>query len=204
MFTERCSIPRFFRLALATQFLFLAHCSLLSAQQIGRNNQLLVEHGSRLLIKKKSRPEVVLVSIVSDPILSSSRAHVHTWSFDNIEQITRYLNLQDQAGVVTPKEIQLSRSKHFSVTSFEKFVIGGIEFQWCGGNSKASWLAVNDPDSIKVVNAKRMDQNFRLRSSAFEPWKEFIERYNAEIYQKSWTEFDTNDKAKEIDGDTRP
>lgn len=185
-------MPRIIGFAMVIQI--LTGCTFLSAQQTSQNERLLVKHNSRLLLKRQEQSRLILISIVSDQILSSSRAYVHAWSFDDVEQMSEYLRSQDQSGIVIPKEIQLSRSTHVSLTSFEKFAIDGIRFQWVGGNQKASWLKIENSDFVEALSFDRMTRGFRPFREKFEPWKEFTERQNQTNHENSWTEFAGEEK----------
>jgi len=176
-------------LVAAVVFQLLSAAPALAIQPPRQQDQLLVEHNSRILIKEKDKPEIHLLSIVADQILFSSRAYVHAWKFNGIDEVAAYLSAQDKAGVLAPNEIDLKRCQFFTVNTADKFAFSGRVYQWHPGNVNASWLFVVDSQRFEVLNFKEMTQDFLPVHNDFELWREFIARHNPEVYRNSWTEF---------------
>ncbi|WP_153559326.1 hypothetical protein [Roseimaritima sediminicola] len=162
----------------------------ISAQQANDEKKLLVKHNSVLLLQKVGSAELVLVSIVADPLLWNARAFVHEWTFDSSGQMTEYLQLQDRYGPSIPERIQMSRSKHYPVKSFQEFSVGDMRLKWMGGNRRASWVVPAGSGRMRVADGGRIDGRFQLPEGAFLTWEKFAEKHNPVTYHDSWTDID--------------
>jgi hypothetical protein len=175
-----CACLRFFVVQLVC-------CSSVLAETPLNDNDVLVAHNSCLLMRTMDRQEVHVISIVADQILYSSRAYVHVWKFRDIDEMIKYLKLQDSNGPTIPAEVSVARCEAFTLNSVKSprvgFVAHGRSYEWYPGNINSSWLHIDKSDDVELLGLA--DRQTPIVKK-FMPWKDFAKARNRKVYDASW------------------
>jgi hypothetical protein len=152
------------------------------------NDHVLVKHNTRILIKEADGNRVHLVSIVADQILCYSRAYVHVWSFNTIDEMARLLEQQQNSIAGFQPNLDLKNNHHFSVGYGGKFVVEDRTYRWRAGNLNASWIAIDNCDRFEILDFDRMTTEFRPYDEKFSKWRDYAMNNNARLYRSSAVE----------------
>lgn len=156
-----------------------------NAQLIGNEKRLLVEHNSPLLIRRVGSPQVLMISITPDQLLSSSRAYVQSWKCENLTALIQLFKLNQKMGVIKPDSVDMNECNYSAVNSFGHLNVHGIRFTWVGGNRKSSWLKAKVSANLEVLAFSEICVATSTEGMHFEPWEKYLRRNNEGIYQKS-------------------
>jgi hypothetical protein len=97
-----------------------------------------VAYNATVVIREMDDGPIIVFSVLSDPVLYSSKCYIVIWHQDSISQLNEYLQAQHEAGFSKPLGIPDSDSKLIVSDSSKEsdFSISGKRYSWILGGGK--------------------------------------------------------------------